>query len=154
MSSTKLWITKKTYSPRNCSVVSTATLEKSSSIALRRLNYLFFNFSKQWSVSTSWILCQLTGKRLKGVHFGCYQLRKGGSLIFTVNAWILFWWLLQYAVGFLYFKSRCIQLNSPCRWITCLSWLIVSSFLKYLITYCYANEMFWGALLFIHSFNI
>lgn len=117
---TKLWITKKTYSPRNYSVVSNATLKKSSSRVLRRLNYLFFNFSKQWSVSTCWILCPLTDKRLRGVHFGCYQLRKGGSLIFTVNAWILLWWLLQYGVGCLYFKPRAIQLNSPCR-ITSLS---------------------------------
>lgn len=116
MSSTKLRITKKTYSPRNCSV-STATL-KTSSTAWRRLNYLFFNFSKQWSVSTCWILCQLTDKRLKGVHFGCYQLRKGGSLIFTVNAWILLWWFLWYAAGWLYFKTRLIQLNSPFKMIT------------------------------------
>lgn len=60
--------------------------KKSSSIALQRLNYLFFNFSKQWSVSTCEVLCQVTDKWLRGVHFGCYQLRKGGSLIFTVNA--------------------------------------------------------------------
>lgn len=65
-------------------------------ITLRRSNYhgfilcmCVFNFSRQWSVTTCWILCQLTDKTLKGMNFGCYQLNNGGSLIFTVNTFYL-----------------------------------------------------------------